>query len=156
MYGIFESIACNWTDIPCELTPITAELRYLTSAVANSQTPCAASWFHISSISESSTPAGEVEMLRQRRLQREKMERKKAAILLSTCDIYGISDHVPDTGPRVKYNDQFNPHINRHSRWFGRYMTIRITANKLFTWCDLVRFTWFMFDATPGCPPSNV
>lgn len=54
--------------------------------------------------------------LRQKRLEREAVEKKRAAMLLASVDIYGAgnsSGSGSSLGPNREYSQQYNPHLAR-------------------------------------------
>lgn len=59
--------------------------------------------------------------LRQKRLEREAVERKRAAILLAERDIYGPAAGrgrgSGGGGGTAGYSQQYNPHLARNNRW---------------------------------------
>ena len=68
-------------------------------------------------------PISMMDELRQRRLQREKQERKRTNILLANVDIFGAGpQHHSDldaAGDSYQYHQQFHPHLLKDKKHFG-------------------------------------
>lgn len=54
--------------------------------------------------------------LRTKRLEREAIERKRAAVLLATVDVYGPGGSGSSRGAAQGYGQQYHPHLARHKR----------------------------------------
>lgn len=54
--------------------------------------------------------------LRTKRLEREAIERKRAAVLLATVDVYGPGGSGSSSRAAQGYGQQYHPHLARHKR----------------------------------------